>query len=122
MSKKLKYTVIILFHILVTTGVAIVASGASSLQSTSHKPVDPSKASKDASSVKIGMGLLTLAWAIIAIVSVWILARPAKSPMPRPIFVAGSRVSLSPRIHIIQLTDLAIASLGCHYIRYLQWN
>ncbi|KAL7896631.1 hypothetical protein HDV63DRAFT_68799 [Trichoderma sp. SZMC 28014] len=92
MSKKLKYTVIILFHVLVTTGVAIVASGASSLQSSSDKPVDSSKVSKDASSVNTGMGLLTLAWAIIAIVSVWILARPAKSPMPRSIFVAGTRL------------------------------
>lgn len=122
MSKKLKYTVIILFHVLVTTGVAIVASGASSLQSSSDKPVDSSKVSKDASSVNTGMGLLTLAWAIIAIVSVWILARPAKSPMPRSIFVAGTRVSLLPRLHVIQLTDLAIASMGCHCIRYLQWH
>lgn len=94
MSRKLKWTVIILFHILVTTGVAIVASGASSLQSTDDKSVDASKASKNASSVRTGLSLLILAWAIIAIVSVWILARPAKSPVPRSITAAGTKVSL----------------------------
>ncbi|KAM0523130.1 hypothetical protein ACHAPE_001622 [Trichoderma viride] len=92
MSRKLKWTVIILFHILVTTGVAIVASGASSLQSTDDKAVDASKASKNASSVRTGLSLLTLAWAIIAIVSVWLLARPAKSPMPRSITAAGTKL------------------------------
>jgi hypothetical protein len=81
----------LLFHILVTTGVAIVATGASGLQSSNTKPAD---ASKDISLEKAGISLLTLSWAITAIVSVWTLARPAKSPQPRSAAVAGTRVSL----------------------------
>ncbi|KAK1244033.1 hypothetical protein MKX08_002171 [Trichoderma sp. CBMAI-0020] len=92
MSRKLKWTVVVFFHILVTTGLVIVATGASSLQSSDGKPTDASKASKNDSSVRTGMSLLTLAWAIIAVVSVWILARPAKSPMPKFITAAGTRL------------------------------
>lgn len=87
----MKWTVTVLFHILVTTGVVIVASGASSLQSSDVKSAD---ASTDASLVKVGISLLTLSWAIIAIASVLTLARPAKSPMSKSTAAAGTKVSL----------------------------
>ncbi|KAL7917648.1 hypothetical protein ACQKWADRAFT_26901 [Trichoderma austrokoningii] len=89
LAKKVETAATLLFHILVTTGVATVASGASKLQSSNVKPED---VSKNTSLVKIGISLLTLSWAVIAIASVWTLARPATSPQSKSISAAGTRL------------------------------
>ncbi|KAL7935664.1 hypothetical protein V8C35DRAFT_297886 [Trichoderma chlorosporum] len=89
LDKKMEWTVVLLFHGLVATGVAILAAGTSKLQSSNVKPSD---ISSDDALVKAGIALLTLSWAIVAIVSVWALARPAKFPKSKGCTVAGSKL------------------------------
>lgn len=92
LDKKVEWTVVLLFHGIATTGVAILAIGVSNLDSSNVKPSD---ISTDDSLVKAGIALLTLSWAIVAIVSVWALAHPAKSQKSKSSIVAGTRVSVS---------------------------
>lgn len=54
LAKEVKWAVVLSFHVIVTTGVAILAVGASNLQSSDIKSSD---ASKDASLVKVGIAL-----------------------------------------------------------------
>ncbi|UKZ83460.1 hypothetical protein TrVFT333_011269 [Trichoderma virens FT-333] len=89
LEKKLEWTGVLLFHGIVTTGVAILATGASNLESSNVKPAD---VSTDTSLVKAGIALLTLAWAIVAIVSVWALAHPAKFPKSKSSTAAGTKL------------------------------
>jgi hypothetical protein len=91
LDKKVEWTVVLLFHGIATTGVAILAIGVSNLDSSNVKLSD---ISTDDSLVKAGIALLTLSWAIVAIVSVWALAHPAKSQRPKSSIVAGTRVSV----------------------------
>lgn len=92
-TKKVKWTVLLSFHLIVSTGVAILVTGASNLQSSNVKPSD---VSKDTSLVKLGMALLTIAWAMIAIISVWTLARPAQFTTSKSSTAVGTRVSVPP--------------------------
>lgn len=71
LDRKVEWASILSFHVIVTSGVAILATGASSLESDDPK-------STDASLVKAGIALLTLSWAIVVAASVWTLARPGK--------------------------------------------
>lgn len=64
---------VLLFHGIVTGGVAILATGASKLESSNLKSTD---ASTDAFLVKAGIALLTLSWVVEVVVSVWTLAHP----------------------------------------------
>ncbi|KAL7905877.1 hypothetical protein GGI35DRAFT_483154 [Trichoderma velutinum] len=89
LDKKLEWIVVLLFHIMVTTGVAILAIGVSNLDSSNVKPSD---VSSDDSLVKAGIALLTLSWAIVTIISVWTLAHPAKSQKSKSSIVAGTRL------------------------------
>lgn len=90
LDKKVEWTVVLLFHGIATTGVAILAIGVSNLDSSNVKPSD---VSTDETLVKAGIALLTLSWAIVAIVSVWALAHPAKSRKSKSVITAGTRVS-----------------------------
>lgn len=83
---------VLLFHVIATTGVAILAIGVSNLDSSNVKPSD---VSTDDSLMKAGIALLTLSWAIVAIVSVWAVSHPAKSQKSKSSIVAGTRVSVS---------------------------
>ncbi|KAL7956592.1 hypothetical protein V8C34DRAFT_210701 [Trichoderma compactum] len=89
LDKKVEWTVVLLFHGIATTGVAILAIGVSNLDSGNAKPSD---VSTDDSLVKTGIALLTLSWAIVAIVSVWALAHPAKSQKSKSSIAAGTRL------------------------------
>ncbi|KAL6897689.1 hypothetical protein GGI43DRAFT_99484 [Trichoderma evansii] len=89
LEKMVKWAVVLLFHVNVTTGVAILAVGASNQESSDVKSSD---ASKDASLVKVGIALLTLSWAFIVIGSVWTLARPAKFPMSKSSIAVGTKL------------------------------
>lgn len=91
LSKKMKWAAVLVFHGIVTTGVALLAVGASNLDSSDAKSSD---ASTNASLVKVGIALLTLSWAIIAIVSVWTLARPATCSKSKSATAAGTKVSI----------------------------
>ncbi|PTB42441.1 uncharacterized protein TrAFT101_008465 [Trichoderma asperellum] len=89
LSKKMKWAAVLVFHGIVTTGVALLAVGASNLDSSDAKSSD---ASTNASLVKVGIALLTLSWAIIAIVSVWTLARPATCSKSKSATAAGTKL------------------------------
>ncbi|PNP51302.1 hypothetical protein THARTR1_08059 [Trichoderma harzianum] len=87
LDNKVERTVVLLFHGMATTGVAILAIGVSNLHSSNIKP---SEVSTDNLLVKAGIALLTLSWAIVAIVSVWALAHPAKSQKSKSSIAAGT--------------------------------
>lgn len=91
LSKEMKLVAVLLFHGIVTTGVAILAVGVSNLESSDVRSSD---ASTNASLVKVGIALLTLSWAIIAIASVWTLARPATCSKSKSATAAGTKVSI----------------------------
>lgn len=59
-NRTLEWTVVVLFHVLVATGVALVGTGASSLQSENPTP-------NALSLVDAGIGLLTASWVILSI-------------------------------------------------------
>ncbi|KAL2828095.1 hypothetical protein BJY01DRAFT_261634 [Aspergillus pseudoustus] len=64
LNRKLEYSFMAFFHVLVATGVAMVGVGAGGL--VSDKPKD-----SDLSDVKIGMALLEAAWAILVLWALW---------------------------------------------------
>ncbi|KAL2870551.1 uncharacterized protein BJX67DRAFT_377907 [Aspergillus lucknowensis] len=66
LNRKLEYTFIAFFHVLVATGVAMVGVGAGGL--VSDTPTD-----SDLSDVKVGMALLEAAWAILVLWALWTL-------------------------------------------------
>ncbi|KIA75726.1 hypothetical protein HK57_00461 [Aspergillus ustus] len=66
LNRKLEYTFMGFFHVLVATGVAMVGVGAGGL--VSNKPKDRDS---DLSDVKVGMALLEASWAILVLWALW---------------------------------------------------
>lgn len=64
LNRKLEWLKVILYHIQVTGGVALLAVGASRLQNSPHPTAG------DRNMAKAGMGILTSAWTVLAI---WII-------------------------------------------------
>lgn len=76
LNRKLEWTFIAFFHVLVATGIALLAAGASSLQQ-----MDPSTSNNSLSLVKIGIGLLAASWAILCAWIVMLLLSPSQQNM-----------------------------------------
>ena len=75
MNSKVEWIKVILFHLLVTIGVALSAVGASGLQSGDPSPTD-------STFMKVGSAILTTAWVILSvwtIVSIWSSTRLRKT-------------------------------------------
>lgn len=64
LNRKLEWLKVILYHVQVTGGIALLAVGASRLQSS------PNPTAGDRNMAKAGMGILTSAWTVLAI---WII-------------------------------------------------
>ncbi|KAF4447962.1 C6 zinc finger domain protein [Fusarium austroafricanum] len=73
-TSKLKMIKILLFHIVVTGGIAILATGLSGLQSDSPTPDDQSK-------VKAGLGILTASWVLLVIQTLYIMFLDGFAPL-----------------------------------------
>ncbi|CAH0027297.1 unnamed protein product [Clonostachys rhizophaga] len=88
LNRKLEWLKVILYHIQVTGGIALLAVGASQLQSSPHPTAG------DRNMAKAGMGILTSAWAVLAI---WIIfsCRPF-SRLTRMEMDIGNMVRASP--------------------------
>ncbi|KAH8700754.1 hypothetical protein BGW36DRAFT_357402 [Talaromyces proteolyticus] len=83
-NNKLEWALIIIYHIFVTTGLAILASGISSMTS-SHPP------SSAASMAKVGYALMLIAWIILAIYT--LISLPSRQTYPAaPKYDFGSKV------------------------------
>ncbi|VUC33518.1 unnamed protein product [Clonostachys rosea] len=92
LNHKLEWLKVILYHIQVTGGIALLAVGASHLQSSPHPTVG------DRSMAKAGMGILTSAWIVLAI---WIIL--SCRPFPRVFRVerdTGSMLLISTLVSI----------------------
>ncbi|KAL7783810.1 hypothetical protein V8C37DRAFT_35071 [Trichoderma ceciliae] len=77
LNNKKEWGFVLLFHLVVTSGIAILATGASKLQSSHPEPIDGSL-------VKAGIALLTLSWVLVVAASLWTLAHLRKSVKQTP--------------------------------------
>ncbi|KAK7222717.1 hypothetical protein V2G26_010720 [Clonostachys chloroleuca] len=100
LNRKLEWLKVILYHVQVTGGIALLAVGASRLQSS------PNPTAGDRNMAKAGMGILTSAWTVLAI---WIIlsCRP---------FARFSRIEMDIGNMLLISTLVSIPILGIRVI------